>query len=119
MQGFAIWKMFYNNGEEQEKEMKECLEMLETFEEYGLGEKKYFHGEKIGMVDLAFGSIIYWLDAIEEVIGVKVFEPKKFPRLHTWTENFEKVPILKENLPNREEMVVYLKLYRERVVASA
>ncbi|XP_031283542.1 probable glutathione S-transferase [Pistacia vera] len=121
--GLVIWKLFYSNGQGQEhkKAMKECVEMLETVEEhgFGLGEKKFFHGEKVGVVDITFGSILYWLDVIEEILGVKLLEPQKFPRLHKWIENFKKVPTLEENLPNREETLVFFKLRREKFLASA
>ncbi|ESR33708.1 hypothetical protein CICLE_v100067652mg, partial [Citrus x clementina] len=69
--------------------------------------------------DLAFGSIVYWLQVIEDVVGVKLFESHKFPRLHAWLENFKQVPIIEENLPNQDEMLVVFKRRREQLVASA
>lgn len=46
--------------------------MLKTIEEHGLGEKKFFGGNTIGLVDLAFGGIAHWLPVIEDVVGVKL-----------------------------------------------
>lgn len=92
--------MALSSGEEREKESKESLEILETIEEHGLkGDKKFFGGDKIGMVDLAFGGIANWLEPIELKIGVKLLEPSKFPRLDAWIKSFTGAPIIKDNLP--------------------
>ena len=118
-QGVAVWKMFRSTGQERQNTMKEALEMLQTVEEHGLGEKKFFNGENIGLVDLAFGSIVYWLQVIEDIVGAKLFESHKFPHLHAWIENFKQVPVIEENLPNQDELLVALKLRREQLMASA
>ncbi|ESR33718.1 glutathione transferase GST 23 [Citrus sinensis] len=117
--GVAIWKMFRSTGQELQNTAKEALEMLQNVEEHGLGEKKFFNGDNIGLVDLAFGSIVYWLQVIEDVVGVKIFVSHKFPRLHAWLETFKQVPIIEENLPNQNEMLVVFKRRREQLVASA
>ena len=118
-QGVAVWKLFRSTGQERQNTMKEALEMLQTVEEHGLGEKKFFNGENIGLVDLAFGSIVYWLQVIEDAVGAKLFESHKFPRLHAWLETFKQVRIIEENLPNQDEMLVVFKRRREQLVASA
>ncbi|KAH7573117.1 hypothetical protein JRO89_XS03G0071700 [Xanthoceras sorbifolium] len=119
-QGSAVWRIFYSTGDQElEKAIKESLEMLETVEEHGLEAKKYFNGEKIGMVDIALGSILYWLGVIEATFGVKLFEPHKFPRLHKWFQSFLEVPVIKQNLPNRDGMIVLFKHFRETLQASA
>ena len=118
-QGVAFWNMFRSTGQELQNTMKEALEMLQTVEEHGLGEKKFFNGDNIGLVDLAFGSIVYWLQVIEDVAGVKIFESHKFPHLHAWIENFKQVPVIEEKLPNQDELLVALKLRREQLMASA
>lgn len=93
--------------------------MIQTVEEHGLVDKKYFNGENIGMVDIAFGSICYWLQVIEEVIGVKLLEPHKLPRLLKWFQSFLQAPVIKENLPDRDQMVVFFKRFLETKPASA
>ncbi|KAB5511855.1 hypothetical protein DKX38_028883 [Salix brachista] len=67
--GTAVFRMFSSKGEELEKTKKETLEMLQTVEEHGIGEKKFFGGESIGVADIAFGSVVYGLEIIEEAIG--------------------------------------------------
>ncbi|KAK4856129.1 hypothetical protein QYF36_014391 [Acer negundo] len=76
--GSAVWSMFYSRGEEVEKAIKESLEMLEIVEEHGLPD----NGEKIGMVDIAFGLVLYCAE-------------------------------IKENIPDRDEMVVFYKRFHE------
>ncbi|EEF44317.1 probable glutathione S-transferase [Ricinus communis] len=119
--GTAIWNIFRTKGEELEKAVKNCLEVLKTIEEHAMGvsDDKYFGGDKIGIVDIAFCGIAHWLGVIEEVAGVKVLESQKFPRLHAWTENFKEAPIIKENLPDRDQMTAFFKRRREMILASA
>ncbi|GAY42330.1 hypothetical protein CUMW_065990 [Citrus unshiu] len=108
-----------NAIKDQENTMKEILEMLKTVEEHGVGEKKFFHGDKIGLVDIAFASIVYWLQIIEDVARVKLFESHKFTSLHGRFENFKRVREIEENLPNRDELLVFFKRRREKLVASS
>ncbi|KAH9681360.1 glutathione transferase GST 23 [Citrus sinensis] len=100
--GATVWKKFCS-VQDQESTMKEILEMLKTVEEHGLGEKKFFHGD-IGLVDIAFASIVYWLQIIEDVARF---------------ENFKRVREIEENLPNRDELLGFFKRSREKLVASS
>ncbi|KAK7860125.1 glutathione transferase gst 23, partial [Quercus suber] len=91
--------------EEQEKATKEaCRQLLKITEDHGLGEKKFFGGNKIGLADLAFGWLSAWLEVMEEVVGVKLMEANSFPRLEAWTKSFKEDPMIKENLPDRDEI---------------
>ncbi|XP_061975168.1 probable glutathione S-transferase [Populus nigra] len=118
--GTSVRRMFLAKGEELEKTRKETLEMLQNVEEHGLGEKKFFGGDSIGIADIAFGSVIYWLELIEEVVGEGViFEAHKFPRLHAWIQNFKQAPIIKENLPDRGWSVTFFKRRREAILAAS
>ncbi|XP_017974274.1 PREDICTED: glutathione transferase GST 23 [Theobroma cacao] len=115
----SISKMYRASGEEQEKAVKYILEMLETMEDHGLiGGKKFFGGDKISMVDMAFGAVAHWLGVIEDAAGLKIFEAHKFPRLQSWIQNFKEVPIIKENLTDRDKMFALLKRRREMLLAS-
>ncbi|XP_021291775.1 probable glutathione S-transferase [Herrania umbratica] len=114
----AIWMILRTNGEEQEKAVKDSLEMLKTIEEHALAEKKFFGGDKMNMVDIAFGHLAHWLPVIEDVTGVKLLEAGNFPCLQTWIKNFKQVPIIKENLPDRDEMFAFFKRRREMILAS-
>ena len=56
---------------------------------------------------------------MEEAAGVKLLEAGGFPLLHAWIENFREVPLIKANLPNRDEMLAYFKYHREKIITSA
>ncbi|GAY42313.1 hypothetical protein CUMW_065850 [Citrus unshiu] len=116
----AILGLFRSiTGQELENATKELLEILQTLEEHGLGEKIFFNGDNIGLVDIAFGSMLFWMQVIGDVVGVKPFESHKFPSLHAWFENFKQIPVIEENFPNRHEYFVYIKRRREELLASA
>jgi glutathione S-transferase len=68
--------MFHSSGEEQEKAVKDSLEMLKTIEEHALGKKRFFCGDKISLVDLAYGWIAQWLEVLE--ISSPAYMDKKF-----------------------------------------
>ncbi|XP_050118616.1 protein BLISTER-like isoform X5 [Malus sylvestris] len=110
--GPAIWMVFRTTGEEQEKAKKDSLEMLRTIEDHAagtLGKKKFFGGDNIGIVDIAFGGIAHWFGVIEDVVEVRLFEAKEFPRLYAWTNDFKQVPAIKENLPDRHKLLLLFK----------
>lgn len=64
--------MFHTHQDEGSR-MKQISEMLQTIEEHGLGEKKIFHGDKIGLLEIAFGSKLYGLQILEDMVGEKIF----------------------------------------------
>ncbi|PIA42670.1 hypothetical protein AQUCO_02000249v1 [Aquilegia coerulea] len=109
----TFFKFFISTEEEQEKAIKDSLEALKVIEELGLGDKKFFGGESIGLVDLVYGWMAHWLGIMEETKGMKLIEPQAFPRLHQWIENFREVPAIKENLPEHDQALAYFKRQRE------
>ncbi|KAJ7979741.1 putative Glutathione s-transferase [Quillaja saponaria] len=120
VKGVSIWKVFRTNGEEQKKAVEESLEMLRIVEEQCLGEKKFFGGDHINIVDIAFGAIIYWFGVIVEISGFKLFGlDEKLPLLHAWIKNFEELSTIKENLPDRDKLVVFVKTRREATFGSS
>ncbi|KAF9610760.1 hypothetical protein IFM89_024616 [Coptis chinensis] len=87
----SIAELFVTTGENRDKAAKDCLEMLRTIEEHsGLGEKKFFGGDEIGLADLVLGFLAQWFGVIEEVVAVKIMEPQQFPPMtscHDWRGN--------------------------------
>ncbi|BFG42815.1 hypothetical protein CerSpe_290900 [Prunus speciosa] len=115
----AFLGFFFVTGEEQVKAVKEAQESLGILEEHALGNKKFFGGDEIGLADLAFGWIAWWLEVLEEAAGVKVLEADSFPRLKAWMQSFKEFPTIKESLPDRSGMLTYFKGRRATFVASA
>ncbi|KAJ6898438.1 glutathione S-transferase [Populus alba x Populus x berolinensis] len=105
--GAAFRAFCHGSGEELEKAAKELAEWLKILEEQGLGDKKFFGGERINLVDISYGVLGYWFAAVEEAKGVKVLEPSTLPRLHAWAKNFVELPVVKENIPAYDEMLAY------------
>ncbi|KAJ4849068.1 hypothetical protein Tsubulata_037812 [Turnera subulata] len=115
----SIYKILQNTGEAMEQGIKETLEMLQAIEDHGLGDKKFFGGDQIGIADLAFGSVIYGLVVVQEAVGIKLLEAHKFPRLLDWHKNFMQVPVIKETLPDWDETVASLRAGREALLKAA
>ncbi|XP_015887557.3 glutathione S-transferase U7 [Ziziphus jujuba] len=107
-----------SEGEERDKAAKEVLEVLKILEIQGLGNKKFFGGETISMVDIAYGWLAHWFECIEEVVGVKLLEPSTLPGLHAWVQNLKQVPVIKENLPDYERLIIHMKNIRVRMLSN-
>ncbi|KAK6929661.1 Glutathione S-transferase, N-terminal, partial [Dillenia turbinata] len=108
----GLWEFFLVVGERQEKAVEENLKIFKTIEEHGLGEKKFFGGEVIGMADISLGWIVHPLELLEEMAGIVFIEPNTFPRLHAWKENFKAHPIISESQPDRCKALDFFKQYR-------
>ncbi|KAK3032174.1 hypothetical protein RJ639_034999, partial [Escallonia herrerae] len=114
----AFYGLFTTTGEEQVKNIKEAKEVLKIIEEQGLGKRKFFNGDSIGLTDIVFGWIAGWLDILTEVGGVKLLEFGSLPALQAWIENFKEHSVIKENLPDHDGMLAFYKRVREKLIAS-
>ncbi|XP_062019488.1 probable glutathione S-transferase [Rosa rugosa] len=114
----ALFGFFFTEGEQQVKATEERQEQLRILEEQGLGDKKFFGGDEIGMADLEFGWLAWWLEVLSEAAGVKVMEVERFPRLHAWIQRFKEIPTIKETLPDRSAMLTYFKDRRATILAK-
>ncbi|KAJ9174835.1 hypothetical protein P3X46_013436 [Hevea brasiliensis] len=90
-------------GKEQEEAILSIIESLKYLEEELKG-KKFFGGETIGLADLALGWIAYYMDVLEEVIGIKVIDQEKFPLLVAWIQEFSNIPVIKKSWPPRDKL---------------
>lgn len=99
----ALWKAFATRGEEQEKGKQEASEKLKILEEE-LKNKKFFGGNRIGMVDIVGSAIAYWTKAMEEVSGMELLGEEKYPKLWKWAEEFVGCSSIRECLPPKDEL---------------
>ncbi|KAB2039831.1 hypothetical protein ERO13_D02G032800v2 [Gossypium hirsutum] len=106
-----MWEFFHKFGEEQQKAIENNFKILRTIEEHGLGDKKFFGGDQIGIADLVFGMVIHYFAPMEDVMGVKFIKVDTFPRLHAWMRHFSEHPVIKDNVPDYSRVVDYLKGY--------
>ncbi|KAK6255079.1 hypothetical protein SCA6_016384 [Theobroma cacao] len=115
-----VFRAFFlsTGGEEQEKAARELLEVLKIIEEKALGEKQFFGGDTINLVDISYGVLAYWFEIMQEIIGVKVLEPNTLPRLYEWTQNFMEVAVIKETIPDRDKLLAHMRGVREKRVAE-
>lgn len=119
-QGLTFYGLFQSTtGEAQEKSSKEIIEVLNILEEQCLGDKMFFGGSSLGLVDISFGWLAYWFEVMEEVVGTKLLEPTTFPRLHAWAQNFKEISLIKENLPDRERLAAHFKRIRESFILES
>ncbi|CAM8928001.1 unnamed protein product [Rhodiola kirilowii] len=112
---------FTTTGEEQAKAAKEAREVLDILEKEleGLGEKKYFGGEEVGMVDLEFGWLAYLLEMFEDISGFKIMSEwhLDLPRLKAWFGEFNNLDIVKDTVPEEKKLFAYFKHIREKYIS--
>ncbi|KAF5465937.1 hypothetical protein F2P56_015899 [Juglans regia] len=97
-----------SHGENKEKALKSAIEVAEKIEEEMKGNnKKFLGGESIGYLDLALGWIAHWLPIWEEVGSMQIVDPSQFPATTAWSKRFLDHPVIKQNLPPRDKMLVY------------
>ncbi|CAN1275549.1 Glutathione S-transferase U8 [Linum perenne] len=77
-----FWTKFIDEKAEEErrKMMEEVTQQLKALEEQLKG-KKFFGGERIGIVDIAASFFGFWLGLIQEVTGLELVTKHKFPVL--------------------------------------
>ncbi|XP_052188521.1 glutathione transferase GST 23-like [Diospyros lotus] len=117
--GLIFYDLFRSTEETKEQAGREVAQVLRTLEEQALGDGKFFGGDSLGFVDISYGWLAYWFEVMEDVIGIKVLEPSTFPGLWAWTQNFKDVPVIKDNLPDRQQLSSHFKRLRVMFAAES
>ncbi|KAL1317390.1 hypothetical protein HN51_069472 [Arachis hypogaea] len=105
--------------EEQKKPHFEQLEeeilvrLEEAFNKYSEG-KSFFGGNKIGLIDIMFGSFLPVLGLIEEINGKKVLVDDKFPGLVNWAANFTANSAVTGTLPEIDRLILFAKAQQQK-----
>uniref|UniRef100_A0A7N2L9S1 Glutathione S-transferase n=1 Tax=Quercus lobata TaxID=97700 RepID=A0A7N2L9S1_QUELO len=81
----------------------------EAFGKYSKG-KGFFLGDRIGFIDIAFGSLLGWLRVTEKAGEVKLLDEGKTPGLVKWAESFCADAAVKSVMPETEKLIEFSKL---------
>ncbi|XP_047963475.1 glutathione transferase GST 23-like [Salvia hispanica] len=114
----TFFAFFLTSEEDKHKTAAQVLETLKILEEEALGDKKFFGGNTINMVDLFFGWLTYSFGCMENISGVQVLLPETLPRLHRWTLDFKQEPVIKENLPDSTALLEHFKRVTKHLKSS-
>ncbi|KAL8142765.1 hypothetical protein V2J09_015797 [Rumex salicifolius] len=101
----SILRTFWLGEEEVIEEVLENMKILDK----ELKGKRFFGGESVGYVDIAGIFIGYWLGVVEEVLGKVIVSQEAFPWVWKWQQEFVKIEVVKQTLPSRDKLGVFLK----------
>ncbi|KAB1207962.1 Glutathione S-transferase U18 [Morella rubra] len=100
-------------GEEKKAMVEQATEGIvlleEAFEKCSKG-KPFFGGDRIGYLDIAFGSILGWLRATEKMGEVKLLDEAKTPRLVKWAGRFCADGAVKDCMPETDKLIELAKV---------
>jgi glutathione S-transferase len=77
--------------------------------------KAFFGGDRIGLLDIAFGSLLGWLRATEKMSGLKLLHEAKTPGLLKWADTFCADAAVKGVMPETEKLVEFSKVIAARM----
>lgn len=108
----SIWRAFISQGKEQEEAVTSAVENLKLVEDQLEG-KKFFGGDTIGYLDIAFGWMANLMSILQEIAELTLLDAKIFPLLSAWMNNFSDDPTITESWPPRDRMVEKFKAIRQ------
>ncbi|GLJ45964.1 hypothetical protein SUGI_0967930 [Cryptomeria japonica] len=105
-------------GEIQEAAKCDFLQNLAILEGELKG-KKYFGGDRFGLVDIAFVPFTSWFDAVESLGRLKIDLEEKFPNIWAWKKRcLERESVKKTLLPPEKVLVVASELRKAKLVSG-
>ncbi|KAE9454552.1 hypothetical protein C3L33_13528, partial [Rhododendron williamsianum] len=100
-----------------EKGIEGIVPLEDAFAKCSKG-KDFFGSDTIGYLDIAFGSFLGWLRAIEMMTGVKLPDETKTLGLFGWAEKFGSNAAVKIVIPNAEVFVEIINKFAPRANAQ-
>ncbi|KAF3431383.1 hypothetical protein FNV43_RR26114 [Rhamnella rubrinervis] len=98
-------------GEEAKKAAVESARAILAVMEGGFKQcskgKAFFGGDRIGYVDIAFGSFLAWIRAREIVLDCKLLEPAHTPELVKWEVRFRQDPAVVGVMTDTDKLVEF------------
>ncbi|XP_058193338.1 glutathione S-transferase U18-like [Rhododendron vialii] len=90
-----------------EQFMEALMPLEDALAKCGKG-KDFFGGDTIGYVDIALGSFLGWLRAVEKMADVKLLDETKTPGLFGWAERFVSNANAKDVIPEADKIVKFM-----------
>uniref|UniRef100_A0A453GMR0 GST C-terminal domain-containing protein n=1 Tax=Aegilops tauschii subsp. strangulata TaxID=200361 RepID=A0A453GMR0_AEGTS len=101
----SLWAaLWMEPSEAQRRSLVEAKGSLALLEEH-LGERSFFGGDSIGLVDIAASVLAHWLGVMEKISEVTVVTDEEFPALCHWARRYVSDEDVKTCLPERGELV--------------
>lgn len=104
----AVQKACASKGKEQEQAKEEAIDLLKTLEGQ-LKDKRFFGGDTIGLVDIVAIVTWYWVQVIQEAMGLELLTEERFPVLFRWGDDCANCSGIKESLPPRDKLLALIK----------
>ncbi|PIN08263.1 Glutathione S-transferase [Handroanthus impetiginosus] len=103
-----MWKACCSRGEERQKAKEEAIELL-GFLDNEIKGKKFFGGDSIGLVDIVGNLVAYWCGILGEIVGIEFVPKDKYPNFFKWINEYNNCSFVKENLPQKDKLIAFLK----------
>ncbi|KAL2904286.1 Glutathione S-transferase U18 [Bienertia sinuspersici] len=101
------------------EQVREGLSLLEdAFDKCSKG-KPFFSGDKVGYLDIAFGSYLGWVRVSEKMNNIELISKEKTPNLHAWAERFCADDAVKNYMPETEKLMGFAKMLMAKHQAAA
>ncbi|KAI8556766.1 hypothetical protein RHMOL_Rhmol05G0280800 [Rhododendron molle] len=97
-----------SKGKEQEHAKEEATDLLKTLEGQ-LKDKRFFGGDTIGLVDTVAIVTWYWVQVIQEALGLELLTEERFPVLFRWGDDCANCSGIRESLPPRDKPLALIK----------
>lgn len=119
--GPAVAAVFGSAGEDQKAavgQVHENLKLIETeLREGAFKGRRFFGGDRIGILDIVLGCGSYWLAVFDEVMEVKLVDPEAFPLFRAWLQDFEEQEEVKEIIPPTDRLLEYARGIRQMMLS--
>lgn len=118
------WRELFRSttGAQRAEAFKNVVPQVETLEQ-ALREcskgKAFFGGDGVGLVDIAVGSFLVWIQVVDEVSGTKLLDEAKFPSLAAWAERFLAVSAVREAMPDAGRLLEHYKGFLAKLASPA
>ncbi|EOY00233.1 Glutathione S-transferase [Theobroma cacao] len=81
--------------------------------------KRFFGGDQIGYLDIAFGCFLAWLRVTEKMSGIKLLSEANTPALLNWADRFCSDAAVKDVMPDTEKLAEFGKMVIAKMRGAA